>query len=73
MEDNIAKENRYTKYIQCPGCAQPLELGLQLVRMDDDLYIWYEGLCSDCCHKVVDPMPILRAEFSDSARIIMAN
>lgn len=74
MEENAAEKTRYImKYIPCPGCGQPMTLGLQLNRMDDNLYVWFEGLCNDCRHKVVDPMPILRAELNDVARQIMAN
>lgn len=62
MEENAAEKTRHMKYVPCPGCEQPMALDLQLRRMEDDLYVWFEGLCADCRHKVVDPMPLLRAE-----------
>jgi len=73
MEENAAEKTRHTKYVGCPGCGQPLALGLQLSRIDEALYVWFEGLCADCQHKVVDPMPILRAELNDVARQILSN
>jgi len=73
MEENAAEKTRYTKYIGCPGCAKPLTLDLQLSRIDEGLYVWFEGLCANYQHKVVDPMPILRAELNDVAKKILAN
>ena len=73
MEENAAEETRYMKNVPCPGCGHPMTLDLQLCRMEDNLYVWFEGLCADCRHKVVDPMPILRAELNDVVRQIMAN
>ena len=73
MEDNAAGKTRYTKYAGCPGCGQQLALDLQMYRIDEGLYVWFEGLCADCQHKVVDPMPILRAELNDVAKKILAN
>ena len=73
MEENAAEKTRYTKYVGCPGCGQQLGLDLKLSRINEDLYIWFEGLCTDCQHKVVDPMPILRAELNDVARQILSN
>ncbi len=73
MDENTAKNTGYTKYIGCPGCGQPTALDLQLNHIDEDLYIWFEGLCADCQHKVVDPMPILKAELNEVARKILSN
>ena len=73
MEENAAEKIRYTKYAGCPGCDHPISLDLQLSRIDESLYVWFEGLCADCQHKVVDPMPILRAELNDAAKKILSN
>jgi len=73
MEENALNKTRYTKYIGCPGCDQPMEMTLNLCQIEGDLYVWYEGLCDGCRHKVADPMPIVRAELNEVARKIMSN
>jgi|GEM_PF-1079330 hypothetical protein len=73
MEENAAEKTRYNKDIRCPGCGEPLSLDLQLTRVEGELYMWFEGLCSDCLHKIVDPMTRRRAELSEEAWKILAN
>ncbi|MFO8100608.1 MAG: hypothetical protein R6U37_00350 [Dehalococcoidia bacterium] len=73
MEKNADKRTEYQKQIVCPGCGQPITLDLQLSRIDGDLYIWFEGLCPKCRHKVVDPMPISRIELNEAVRHILSN
>ena len=73
MEEERAEKTKYMKQVGCPGCGKPLALELMLSRMNGDLYAWFEGLCTDCCHKAVDPMPKLRAELSEIDKKIMSN
>ncbi len=73
MEENATNKTGYTKDIGCPGCGQPLGMELKMQRIEDDLYMWYEGLCGECRHKVADPMPLVRAEPPDEAWKILSN
>ncbi|MFO8009960.1 MAG: hypothetical protein R6U89_04010 [Dehalococcoidia bacterium] len=56
-EENSARETLHRENVMCPGCGRTLRLDMCLSRMEGILYIWFEGLCPDCCHKIVDPMP----------------
>ena len=73
MEENTTNKSGYTKHIGCPGCGQSLEMGLKLCRIEGDVYMWYEGLCGECRHKVADPMPIVSAELNSEAWKILSN
>ena len=72
MEEN-ATEKTKMKYIGCPSCGQLRELELQLNRIDGDLYVWFEGLCPDCQHKLVDPMPLQIVQLNDSMKQMISN
>ena len=50
-----------------------MAMDLKMNRIEGDLYVWFEGLCGECQHKVADPMPIVRAELNDVAKRILAN
>ncbi len=73
MEENAAEKTKYMEHVVCPGCGQQLELELQMSLIDECLYVWFEGICVDCQHKLVDPMPIVRADLNEAARKIIAN
>ena len=73
MEENAAEKTRYNRYVGCPGCGKPISLDLQLSRIDSEVYMWFEGLCPECLHKVVDPMARARAELNEQAWKILAN
>ena len=73
MEENAAEKTRMMKYIGCPSCGQPRELELQMNRIEGNLYVWFEGLCSDCQHKLVDPMPLQVIQLNDSMKQMISN
>ncbi|MBM3133151.1 MAG: hypothetical protein FJZ95_09000 [Chloroflexi bacterium] len=57
MEEHATGKTRYLKFVGCPACGKQLTLELQLSKIGGDLYVWFEGMCGDCCHKIVDPLP----------------
>jgi len=61
MEENKTGMTRHVEFVPCPACGRTLELELDHCLKDGDLYLWFEGVCKDCCHKVVDPLP--RSDF----------
>lgn len=73
MEDHTAKQTNHTEQVPCPGCGRILALDLNLSFIEEKLYVWFEGLCGECCHKVVDPLPKLRVELNDVVRQIISN
>jgi len=73
MEEHAAKQTRYAKNVPCPGCGQLLEMELVFSLIEGELYAWYEGLCKDCLHKVVDPLPKLKTELTETGWKILSN
>ncbi|MBT4511768.1 MAG: hypothetical protein HOC20_06125 [Chloroflexi bacterium] len=73
MEENAAETNGYLKHINCPSCSKRISMDLNAITMHGDTYIWFEGLCADCCNKVVDVMPRFRIELSELANQNMSN
>ena len=73
MEENAPNRSRHMKLIGCPGCGQAAEMDFNLCRISGDLYVWFEGLCKECQHKMADPMPIVRAELSEEVKKVLSN
>jgi hypothetical protein len=73
MEENTAETNGYLKHADCPNCSKRITMDLNALNMNGDTYIWFEGLCVDCCNKVVDVMPRFQIELSESAKQNMSN
>lgn len=73
MEEDEIEKTTYSKDITCPGCGQSLSLHLSLSKIKGDIYVWFEGLCNTCCHKIVDPLPKVRVELNDMLRQIISN
>ena len=73
MEEDELEKTTFSKDITCPGCGKSLSLGLMLSKIEGALYVWFEGLCKTCCHKVVDPLPKIRVELNDVLRQIISN
>lgn len=61
MDENAMGMTQHVEWAACPACGRTLELELQLALRGGSLYSWFEGDCTDCCHKVVDPLS--RADF----------
>ena len=54
----------------CPRCGQPLNLDLNMAMINGELYVWFEGICTDCLSSVLDPMPVLTAMPEENRRIL---
>lgn len=57
MDENATGMTKPIEFVACPACGRTLELELQLSLREGDLYLWFEGDCRDCRHRVVDPLP----------------
>ncbi|MDY6910914.1 MAG: hypothetical protein SVM79_00930 [Chloroflexota bacterium] len=74
MEEHAAKQTNHTKHVvPCPGCGQTLALDLNLSLIEGKLYMWFEGLCGECHHKIVDPLPRVGVAIDEMYKRMMSN
>ncbi len=70
MENYNADKTTYGENMCCPKCGKSLNLDLNLSMINGKLYVWFEGLCTDCLNVIVDPMPVLTAMPEENRRIL---
>jgi len=73
MREEPINEKKHFKHVDCPGCQQPIKLEMRMELIDDSLFAWFEGICVDCCHKVVDPLPKVRLDLNEAVINIISN